>query len=311
MSQLQSSDNKESKNTKKNKNVKRANSKNIMELLQNHFFEFVKKVVSSDRLSSNLDKTKLEETSSDVWVDFKVNVNKDIKNFQKSVVRPYKQPKDKNAPTKRRSAYIFYCMDKRADVIKQYPEYKVTQISIELGARWQKLTDDEKKPYQEKSQVDKERYDNEMENYKKPESANVKSKKKRGSSAYNVFCAERRPRLKKNNEDKSSKEIVKMLSQMWKETTDEMKKKYKKLAEAKRKNMDNESDADDEGDGEKKKVVTGYNLFSNEVKADLKKENPKMKNKEITNLLVKKWGNLSESKKGEYNLQASKLKKDE
>ena len=297
----------ETKTTEKEpaKKVKRANAKNIMEKLQNHFFDFVKLV-----MEKNSDKSKVEDTCGDLWTDFKVNVDKDVKYLQKSVTRPFKQPKDKNAPTKRRSAYIFYCMDQRADLMKVHPEYKVTQVSVELGARWKKLTDEEKKPFQEKSLADKERYTDEMDSYVKPDGTVSKPKKKRGSSAYNVFCAEKRPRVKKNNEDKQPKEITKILSAMWKEVSEETKKKYKKLAEEKRKNLDVGSDADDESE-KKKKTITGYSLFTKEIKPEVKKENSKLKDKGVMELVAKKWSNLSEPKKKEYNLKANKMKKSE
>jgi len=304
----------ETKKTKKDK-VKRANAKNMMEKLQNHFNEYVKLVLKKADLT--VEKEKLDTSSDDVWEEYKQLLDKDLKNYGKSVTRPFKNPKDKNAPTKRRSDYIFFCMDKRKDVVKEFPDYKVTQISVELGRRWKLLTDEEKKPYQEKSMEDKDRYNDEMDGYVRP-NLTKKTGKKRGSTAYNMFCAEKRPRIKKNNEGKSGKEITRILADMWKEVSDERKKKYKKLADEKRANelkqkkqaSDNGSDGDDEDEKKRaKKVVTGYNLFVKETKESFKEENPKMKDKDLLSLMARKWSGLPETKKKSYNDKANKMKK--
>ena len=285
-----------------------------MEKLQEHCNSFLKLVISKDGFKDNLDKT-----CQTVWEDFKVNLDKDIKVYTKTVIRPFKAPKDKNAPTKRRSDYIFFCMDKRKDVIKEFPEYKVTQISVELGKRWKLLTDEEKKPYVQKSKDDKERYEDEMEGYVKPTVFEQKVVKKRGSTAYNMFCAEKRPRMKKNNEEKTGKEITKMLAEMWKETSDERKLKYRKLADDKREreNAPVENGTEETEEKPKKivkkakakpktKRITGYNMFTREVKPDIQKENPKLKDREVASLISKKWGNMSDTKKKPYNDKAKK-----
>lgn len=297
----------------KKEKVKRITAKNIMEKLQEHMNAYLKLVISKDGFKDNL-----EKTCQSVWEDFKVNLDKDLKVYTKTVIRPFRAPKDKNAPTKRRSDYIFFCMDKRKDVIKEFPDYKVTQVSVELGRRWKLLTDEEKKPYVQKSKDDKERYEDEMEGYVKPTFAEQKVVKKRGSTAYNMFCAEKRPRMKKNNEEKTGKEITKMLAEMWKETSDERKLKYRKLADEKRERENNpEGTAEDDEKAPKKTVkkpkakaktkrITGYNMFTREVKPDIQKENPKLKDREIASMISKKWGNMSDTKKKPYNDKAKK-----
>lgn len=291
--------------------VKRITAKNIMEKLQEHMNTYLKLVISKDGFKDNLDKT-----CQTVWEDFKVNLDKDLKVYTKTVTRPFRAPKDKNAPTKRRSDYIFFCMDKRKEVITEFPTYKVTQVSVELGRRWKLLTDEEKKPYVQKSKDDKERYEDEMEGYVKPAVLDQKVVKKRGSTAYNMFCAEKRPRMKKNNEEKTGKEITKMLAEMWKETSDERKLKYRKLADEKRERENNPEGGEDEEKTKKvakktkgkpkTKRITGYNMFTREVKPDIQKENPKLKDREVASLISKKWGNMSDTKKKPYNDKAKK-----
>lgn len=280
-----------------NKKVKRANSKNMMDKLKEHFYEYAKTVSSKGGKS---------EVYDQVWEEFEEVLKKDLKYFTKSVVRPFKNPKDKNLPVKRRSAYIFYCMDERDNVKKEFPDHKITEISVVLGTRWKKLSDEEKKPYQEKSEEDKKRYEKQMQKYK-----HTKVYKKRGSSGFNMFCHEKREKLKENHEDKNSKEITSLLSTMWKKLSDKEKQKYKLQAEEKnKKSLDvEEDDADDEHDN--KKPVTGYNLYVNDNKPKLKEENKKMKNKDLCQLVAKKWNTLSEKERNEYNMKALKIKKEQ
>jgi len=77
-----------------------------------------------------------------------------------------KKDKDPNAPKRPRSAYILFSTEQRANVIKDHPEYAPKEVTTELGARWGKLTEEEKKQYQQQNEADKERYKQEMESYK-------------------------------------------------------------------------------------------------------------------------------------------------
>ena len=126
-----------------------------------------------------------------------------------------------------------------------------------------------------------------------------------------MFCYEKRQDIKDENDDKTAKEITKMLSTMWKNLSDKEKQKYKNLADEKnKKSLDSDAeDADDENDS--KKPITGYNLFVKDCKPKLKNENPKMKNKDLCELVAKKWTGLSEKDKKDFNMKALKMKKEQ
>mmetsp|Transcript_14783 Transcript_14783/g.35250 ORF Transcript_14783/g.35250 Transcript_14783/m.35250 type:complete len:104 (-) Transcript_14783:261-572(-) len=80
-----------------------------------------------------------------------------------------KKVKDKDAPKKGRSAYIFFTMDRREELVAENPDLKgsVTEVSKILGAEWKKMTDKQKKPYEDQAKKDKERYEKEKEKYEK------------------------------------------------------------------------------------------------------------------------------------------------
>ncbi|KAI1721135.1 HMG (high mobility group) box domain-containing protein [Ditylenchus destructor] len=74
--------------------------------------------------------------------------------------------KDPNAPKRALSAFFFFSNERRVDVQKEHPEWKVGQIAQELGRCWKGLTEEEKSVYEKKATEDKERYSLEMQQYK-------------------------------------------------------------------------------------------------------------------------------------------------
>lgn len=66
--------------------------------------------------------------------------------------------KDKNAPKRALSAFFFFSNEKRSEVQAGHPEWKVGQVAQELGRMWKALTDEEKGVYEQKANMDKQRY---------------------------------------------------------------------------------------------------------------------------------------------------------
>ncbi|EIE79999.1 hypothetical protein G6F46_001817 [Rhizopus delemar] len=69
--------------------------------------------------------------------------------------------KDPNAPKRALSAYMFFSQANREKVIKENPEAKFGEIGKILGAKWKEMTEEEKKPFVEKAEADKKRYEDE------------------------------------------------------------------------------------------------------------------------------------------------------
>jgi len=74
--------------------------------------------------------------------------------------------KDPNAPKRALSAFFFFSNEKRPEVQTGHPEWKVGQVAQELGRMWKALTDEEKAVYEQKANMDKQRYADEMKNYR-------------------------------------------------------------------------------------------------------------------------------------------------
>jgi hypothetical protein len=157
-------------------------------------------------------------------------------------VRAKKDKKPKNAPKNPKSAYIFYCQEKRAELKVEKPDLPAKDVLRELGALWKGVDEEEKEKYKKMAEDDKGRYKNDMENYdpnepeaekpKKERKKKVKGAPKNPRSAYIFFGAKNRDEVKTQNPDLASKDITKKLAEMWKAIKDtEEAKEYKTMAE--------------------------------------------------------------------------------
>ncbi|KAI3462955.1 hypothetical protein Pfo_019618 [Paulownia fortunei] len=86
-----------------------------------------------------------------------------------------KKKKDPNAPKRAISAFMFFCQMERENLKKSNPGISFTEVGKVLGDRWNKMTADEKSPYEAKALADKKRYNDEITGYKNPQTTNVDS----------------------------------------------------------------------------------------------------------------------------------------
>jgi high mobility group protein B3 len=177
-----------------------------------------------------------------------------------------RKKKDPDAPKRGKSAYIFFCADKRAEVKEELgEEAKATEVTARLGELWNELKADEDrademKVYVDQAAKDKARYEAEMETYKPPsddgeeddapkkpapaakkgnkatKKGNKKSTGKKGSkkktNGYAYFCREHREDVKKENPDMKATDVTKELARMWKELDAEEQQEWKDAAAA-------------------------------------------------------------------------------
>ena len=138
---------------------------------------------------------------------------------------PKKKKKDKNAPKGALSAYVLFGNEMRADIKEKNPDITPTEVMKEIGVRWKAMSAEDKKPFEEKSKVDKGRYKDEMAEYKAKrvaageESEKEAPKKKKAkkdkdapkgpSSAYIIFGNETRNAVKEENPGISATDILK------------------------------------------------------------------------------------------------------
>merc|ERR1712124_105502 len=125
-----------------------------------------------------------------------------------------------------------------------------------FSEEWGKLTDADKKPFENKYEKERKKYDKLMTVYKNTENFRrfqkqkkefkVESAKKdkfakdpnapkKPQSAYFAFLADKREEVKNDNPDMTHKDVVKKLGELWNELKPNAKKPYEKTAEASKK----------------------------------------------------------------------------
>lgn len=89
-------------------------------------------------------------------------LEKNIKNNNK-----IKKTKDPNAPKKNVNAFFHYNNEKRENFKKNNPDVKVyiTNITKEAKGDWDKLTETQKKKYEDLAKNDEKRYERELKKY--------------------------------------------------------------------------------------------------------------------------------------------------
>jgi len=206
-----------------------------------------------------------------------------------------KTTKDKNAPKRARSSYIYFCMETRTQIKTENPEMNSKDVTRTMGTQWKSMTEKEKKPFTKQALDDKERNKTEMESYvpsdgeDKPKRKAKNSKKKKGakraSSAYLFFCSEKRAGIKEmllneakenSEEDEevkvSSPDVTRALGKAWQDCKN--REQYDVLAAAdkarflkeKEEWVNEDEDEDEEDKIEEKKVDKKVKKGGNKVK---------------------------------------------
>lgn len=153
-----------------------------------------------------------------------------------------RKAKDPNAPKRPRSAYIFFCNDKRAEIKEKNPDMKMPDIARKLGEMWKGLKEKKKQPYLDEAAKDKARYDSEMGEYSPKNKAKGP---KRALTSYFFFCADKRAEVKETNPDMKVTDIARELGRMWKEdfADEKSRTKWVKSAEKDKKRYEEEKAA--------------------------------------------------------------------
>jgi len=118
-----------------------------------------------------------DEEKTFTFEEVKKAFNLFVKKTNSDTKRKLKKKKNPNAPKKATGAFFMFCSPerKKLQTQKEHEGKKSTEISKVLGEMWKKLSDEEKKPYQEKAEADKKRYKKEKEAYDKKEKSSSES----------------------------------------------------------------------------------------------------------------------------------------
>ncbi|AEE84808.1 HMG (high mobility group) box protein [Arabidopsis thaliana] len=180
--------------------------------------------------------------------------------------------KKKDCPETKRpsSSYVLWCKDQWTEVKKENPEADFKETSNILGAKWKSLSAEDKKPYEERYQVEKEAY------------LQVIAKEKREKEAMKL--------LEDDQKQRTAMELLDQYLNFVQEAEQDNKKKNKK-----------------EKDPLKPKhPVSAFLVYANERRAALREENKSVV--EVAKITGEEWKNLSDKKKAPYEKVAKKNK---
>ncbi|KAK3699887.1 hypothetical protein QZH41_016546, partial [Actinostola sp. cb2023] len=128
------------------------------------------------------------------------------------------------------SAYLYFTKDFRAErAAEGLDNSRVNEVAKLAGAKWRGMTDDDKKQYQAKAAVDKERYQRETGKNVTKDS----DKPKRNATAYFIFLSEFRKQMA-NTKLTEGQKIPSLAGEKWRSMTEKDKEPYLKI-EAKEK----------------------------------------------------------------------------
>jgi hypothetical protein len=118
-------------------------------------------------LNNNSDKKILKATSKqlvEIYNEF-IKPNKIIKVEKKEKQSKKKSDnKDDNKIKRPKSSWMYYSMENRKKMKEENPDKKMTEITTMLKNIWKEIDEKEKQIYEDKSEKDKIRYNNEINN---------------------------------------------------------------------------------------------------------------------------------------------------
>jgi len=165
--------------------------------------------------------------------DFTIDDIKGMETFMKT--KKVKKVKDPKAPKRGLSAWIIFTNEQRPKFKADNPDKSTTELTTLMSQEWRNMTDGDKKKYVDLSEVDKQRYMKEKEEYESnsendsSESENEKPKKakdpeapKKNVNSWMHFCKETRAK------HQDVKHTIAALKVMWADLDD--KSEYEEMA---------------------------------------------------------------------------------
>ncbi|KAM6985608.1 high mobility group protein B1a [Aplochiton taeniatus] len=145
--------------------------------------------------------------------------------------------KDPTKPRGKMSSYAYFVQTCRGEHKKKHPEASVnfSEFSKKCSERWKTMSAKEKGKFEDLAKLDKVRYEREMTSYIPPKGEKKKRFKdpnapKRPPSAFFIFCADYRAKVKSETPGLTIGDIAKKLGEMWNGTSAEAKQPYEKKA---------------------------------------------------------------------------------
>jgi hypothetical protein len=191
-------------------------------------------------------------------------------------------------PKRSKSAYLFFCADNRDAVKTENPEMKATEITAELGRRWNELKDNESrveelKKYEDQAEQDKLRYESEK--------------------AGGVKLSTQKSKKATKKSDTTQKQTKTTATEEEDVGTKTSKSKVKSKVKTPKAETTQPTTTTEKQTGDK--TSNGYQAFCTARRPELKEQFPKAKATEITKKLSVAWKNLSKEEQEEWKNEAA------
>ncbi|ORX92382.1 HMG-box [Basidiobolus meristosporus CBS 931.73] len=89
-----------------------------------------------------------------------------------AVVDAHKRPRDPDAPRMPFPAYIMFCNDERPKLLEKCSNTTSQEITKKLGELWKHLPEETRKKYDDRYQLERQRYEQELTKYKRIKEVN-------------------------------------------------------------------------------------------------------------------------------------------
>jgi len=141
------------------------------------------------------------------------------------------------------TAYAYFVQACREELKKRHPDQAVafTEFSRSCAQRWKAMSAQEKAPFQNQAEVDKQRFNAEMRTYVPQDAGRKRGGKrkrskdpnapKRSLSAFFWFCNDERPKIRGMNPEYTVGDVAKELGRMWAQVDPQTRERYNLMAE--------------------------------------------------------------------------------
>ena len=141
-----------------------------------------------------------------------------------------------------RTAWIYFCQDRRSSVLTENPEMSFGDVVKKLSQQWQVMSEEEKKPYEDLHRADKERHKLKKDNldkdqvsvlrrYRRYKKAQRKLVPTTVCSAYMFFVKNCRKGVVDDNPDAKFEDIACLLGKKWNMMSVEERAPFQKLSD--------------------------------------------------------------------------------
>ena len=146
-------------------------------------------------------------TAKEILVDAKTKVSSRKRKRDEGDSREPKMPK---------TAFLLFCEEKRLHLAAEYPTLNGKELTVKLGKRWRKLSDEKKERYKEIYLENRQQYELDLTQYFLDHNPEEKPPR----TAFDIWSEVKSEEIKKSHPDILEKKLNKKLKKYWERLED-------------------------------------------------------------------------------------------